>query len=768
MHPQCAARKALTLRALAEPRLFFKSLTSLGPPISQRSSSVGMRAAQWLGLIIDRNNHFRCPEGASTAQQLTNSRGLGCIFPSGAASAAVGQAVRQGGNTLSLGGDIKKGKVLARKGRGFRIPAGELVDENLKITDDGVAALYAWVEEVLDDFDEAKDGAQRTGIGIEMDDEGHLIFDVVDIFDESVPDERIVELGRGRGERAAWSLGDSRSISIGETTGKPMVDAPDITTAKRSLRDLRLESVPRVRKATTVDSGELAETRRIMGMDGLDIETLDPKERAKAIKTIAASNIPGMPDLVDKKGNPLPDAEERAISYLTDNLMSVFRVSHENDPEAARRARLWYRLANSYGHRIAEDVGVPEEVVHAIMAGDSPKNFWDANVAQGEHMVRALAADIEITDDIIPYILDKIKSRKVHKYQRDNIAKAEENIKKIREMIADLGNSDEDARLRQSYMQTIKRLELLISETQADIDGVEETRRATAEGLRGRKLSELPDDLAALAIMAHADARGMELVDLSISGDSWTEEERSGPLSAMTLVVDPDNLTYSLKAMRTKTGKAQSAAPGFTTPYLKAVKLWRRGMYGDEDNRKIDWDMIDYVIGDQSKVRSFFWNLSWPNDKAYKNTTIDTHAGAAGYLLPFASDDPEIDKLLFAGAGKKGYGLAWPIFREAYKRAATQIGEIIKDDRLGELLPNEAQSIIWEAIRIFFNDTRKGAMKELGFMGPIMEKVKNGEMTRQELEGFLDNLFKFLRKADNLTDAGFQAALAGFIKEMGV
>lgn len=123
-------------------------------------------------------------------------------------------------------------------------------------------------------------------------------------------------------------------------------------------------------------------------------------------------------------------------------------------------------------------------------------------------------------------------------------------------------------------------------------------------------------------------------------------------------------------------------------------------------------ETISEKLGGGQKVRNFYNNILVPNSDRY--VTIDTHAGAAAHLIPFAASSREIDKLFKSVPQNGGAGVAehyitralYPVYAEAYALAAKELG----------LLPRELQSITWEAIRGMYPDFMKKE-KDLATLG---------------------------------------------------
>jgi hypothetical protein len=105
-------------------------------------------------------------------------------------------------------------------------------------------------------------------------------------------------------------------------------------------------------------------------------------------------------------------------------------------------------------------------------------------------------------------------------------------------------------------------------------------------------------------------------------------------------------------------------------------------------------DNISEKLGNKHKVRNFYNNIVAPNSP-YGDATIDTHAVAAGLLMPLGASATEVDHNFgtgMPGAPTSGITGAYHMYLEAYRRAAKELG----------IQPRQMQSITWEAIRLLY------------------------------------------------------------------
>lgn len=147
---------------------------------------------------------------------------------------------------------------------------------------------------------------------------------------------------------------------------------------------------------------------------------------------------------------------------------------------------------------------------------------------------------------------------------------------------------------------------------------------------------------------------------------------------------------------RNKDGTLARARSGSYEQIARAIRVLRHGT---------DPNVLNQIVGEEHKVRSFFNNLSDPTWGGA--VTVDTHATGAVYLKPFGLKSKEVADTLGGRPKAKGAGLSGfnPVVAEAYFRLAEQLTR--ETGRL--VLPREVQSVTWEAIRLLFPAEEKTA-----------------------------------------------------------
>jgi len=399
---------------------------------------------------------------------------------------------------------------------------------------------------------------------------------------------------------------------------------------------------------------------KVLGYDVLlsDLPTLE-KNLKQMYKTVNMRE----PD----SGMSPKEQVESIIDHIVNNLLFL----HDHMDAAQRmRAKLWYVGARKTVEAWARRYGISEMQGAALIAVLSPQNGWFTNVTQAERIA-------DMIFGMRDYRWDEAMTSEAEKL----IAMTKKNAEKsIAKKILLLESDDE---------KVIRKATREIEKAKTDFIYYENTMRAAF----GHTLGELlkTPDIA---------ARYIRIYDQVHNDRSYR-------------IISPEGGV--LEYVTTDKGENATAAwKGFDT-IAKGVSIL---MDGRTEN-------VYYQIGQQHKVRNFYNNIFDPFSKD-GFTTIDTHAVAAALLRPLSSSDVEVNQA-FGNAGASsssntGLNGTYPIYLEAYKRAAEQRG----------LLPREMQSITWEAVRGLFETSQKSGLKKDA--DKIWKRYKAGEITQAQAQ----------------------------------
>lgn len=181
-----------------------------------------------------------------------------------------------------------------------------------------------------------------------------------------------------------------------------------------------------------------------------------------------------------------------------------------------------------------------------------------------------------------------------------------------------------------------------------------------------------------------------------------------------------------LGTMMNKTGsKPDTSSWNSYSPIQKAISIWHDPSIGN----------INDKIGDNHKVREFYNVITNPHDP--NGVVVDTHAVAAGQLLPHGSSAKEVHQNFGSSPGLVDQarmaerGTPWvpskktgstgaigdyPFHAEAVRRAAWARG----------VHPSEMQSVTWETVRRLFSNKSQAAQRRAR---DIWSDYANGRLT---------------------------------------
>jgi hypothetical protein len=139
---------------------------------------------------------------------------------------------------------------------------------------------------------------------------------------------------------------------------------------------------------------------------------------------------------------------------------------------------------------------------------------------------------------------------------------------------------------------------------------------------------------------------------------------------------------------------------------------------------------ISSLLGKGHKIRSFFNNLSVPNDP--RSLTADVHNVAGTNLRPIGANQPEVLAVTGGKPGSAQTGIegTYPLYQEATQRAAAARG----------MVPNKAQSIPWETTRGLFSPAQRRNDQFRAMANQIWGDYQRGRISLHAAQGQLHDL----------------------------
>lgn len=358
------------------------------------------------------------------------------------------------------------------------------------------------------------------------------------------------------------------------------------------------------------------------------------------------------------------DAMEYFINHAKENLLALHDHVH---PEVRDRSKLWYDGARKITNDWMGKYGLPDHSVAGALAALSPQTDWFANVSRAERVLDAMKGNGQMAK--VPHGLNDFYNEfKFSPEMRDRFVGKDPkgNLYSLN---------------KPKYAPIYK---LLQGKSLGDLD----------------KLNFPPKEKAV------AKAMWLRLYD----------EEHNDP--SHHLVTPEGNFGEKVK---NDNGTMAGAGWGSLVEIAKAIRSI------EEANNPSE---ISPLMGVKHKVRNFYNNIVSPNSR-HGDVTMDTHAIAAALLRPLSGSSLEVAHNLDTSPGKgqssaggsdaTGIRGTYPIFAEAYRRAAKERG----------LLPREMQSITWEAVRSLFPRTWKRA-KNVAMVDDVWNQYKHGQIDRNE------------------------------------
>jgi hypothetical protein len=210
-------------------------------------------------------------------------------------------------------------------------------------------------------------------------------------------------------------------------------------------------------------------------------------------------------------------------------------------------------------------------------------------------------------------------------------------------------------------------------------------------------------------LAAYAKVKGKTLAEVVATGDKravgiWVRAYDEAYHGASHAIISPEG-NFDANKLTAKGEEARRAWGDFSA-IGKAASIFIDGSPGN----------INEQIGGEHKVRNFYNNIYNASDNRF--TTIDTHAVAAALLRPLAGAD---NFGATGGTNQTGVSGSYPLYYEAYKRAAEARG----------VLPREMQSITWEAVRGLYTEGFKSKENKAA-IDALWKQVDSGKLTVDE------------------------------------
>ena len=329
----------------------------------------------------------------------------------------------------------------------------------------------------------------------------------------------------------------------------------------------------------------------------------------------------------------LGQKREAYIDWMVDNLLAL----HDAFPADLREiATLWYDGANLIANNFATTFNYKPEQSAGVLAVLSPQKNWFMNVAQAEQVM-----------DIWQNHKKTVLTEELIGAQFNDIVNAAQELPKNKRK-AKPGESKLAKTRRTNYNKR---------------------QDQKAKDKRRRLLSPiLNSTIESLGKDKKLQAWAIRILAQSVHGREYR-------------VINPDGTPMQIDVK--KDGGSQKNGWGSTGEIVKAVSILEDGTLENISNQ----------LGNEHKVRNFFNNIIAPNN-SFGDATIDTHAVAAGHLMPYGANAKPVGHNF--GAGVKGAitGISgtYHLYLDAYKKAAKARG----------LQPRQMQSITWEAVRLLY------------------------------------------------------------------
>jgi hypothetical protein len=430
-------------------------------------------------------------------------------------------------------------------------------------------------------------------------------------------------------------------------------------------------------------------------------------ELRKDRKTAAENAKKALNDIaLDDKQFSIEDADAVYNSMITateSNLSSLIELF----PKDIRHlAKLWYDGANRIAQRLSRASKSSLEQAAGVLAVFSPQKDWYMNVSLAERMMKFWTQNQNAVFD------QRMVDRYMMRSGEPQITGEDENGYPIYQGKA-VPEFDSNG---QPVIDPVTGRQKFIN---WDAKSMEENLRQASlfiEQVRGKKFSELTSiDVGKKKPLSKEAVQARFIRMFSEVNDG-----------AYFPVVVPDGRT--LGPSLSENGKPISIAWGGYNTIEKAIRIMRA-----EGSPQQISKLVSNELGEKHKVRSFFNNIAAPQSEL-GHVTMDTHAIAALLWRALSGASLEVTQN-FGGAGTSSDGALglsglYAAFAEAYRRAASNFN----------LLPREAQSITWEAVRMLFPAKWKGDKKNVAAINKIWTDYENGQINIEEARDLIFQL----------------------------
>ncbi len=523
--------------------------------------------------------------------------------------------------------------------------------------------------------------------------------------------------------------------------------------------------------STRVPSAKGMEMAALDGMLLADWDAMKDNEKLIAGNLAKIKEL-GFPVKLDETKTPREQLEQ-FMEAVADNLDYLYE---QMDPTQRERAKMWYVGGRRIVEWLAARYGITDMQAAAMLAVLSPQKNWFENVSMADRigdiltsarnerwspemeknfrrMVEDVRARVTITERQIAdnekpekptkprteESLEDFKARKKSfdarrprlkaKYERD-LAQWEQELEEYEVELAELQESGESTTMIRADMAAHRRerpksprmpgrvlaesaVEFAARNEQYEKDLAEWEKRGTrlAKILKSKQdRIKYLDDLSASPRMQAMREGTLQTVlaskDLELAGMfvRMFDEEHNDRTFA---IITPEG---GMAGPSMGASGPMSMRWGSYSTIQKAISVY-------EDGRA---ENVHHQIGKAHKVRNFYNNLFDPTN--VNAATIDTHAIAAGALMPLSASDDIVGWGLGAGVSDAKLGLhgGYPILFEAYRRAAARRG----------IIAREEQSITWEAIRGLFVAAEKKTLKPI--IAEVWGRYMKGDISLED------------------------------------